>query len=964
MSEREPTSEQPTRTAGRVACSACLRVLEYSGDRPRFCAYCGVPLEKTEEDGSTIAADAPDRTRTYLGAGQTATYASGGSAGQAAQPEEFPERIADYRLVRRLGSGGMGTVFEAIDERQGQKVALKLIARNYVASDEALQRFRQEGKTASAVTHPRCVFVLAVDEDQGRPYLVMELMPGTTLQSLVDQKGALDPTSALVKIFDVIEGLEEFHKLGMIHRDVKPSNCFLDAEGRVKIGDFGLSKSLEGGLDLTRTGAFLGTPLYASPEQIKRDALDQQTDVYSVAATLYFLLTKRPPVKTDDAAEALARIVSEPAPLVRTFAPDVPRALEAVIHKGLERDRARRWRNLQEFHNALLPFVPERLGIGAFGLRIGAQLFDLLLFYLGDWAMFAVGMLYFRGRFFETFEFFESWGAAIAWAWRIAWIAYFALAEGLFGASLGKWLAGLRVVRGGVGGGAPPGLGRGIVRILCFYVFIGLGGDVLTELFALDPHAGGGVWYWVGLILVKVLGMLALLATMRRRSGFRGPHEWLSGTRVVQVVRGRRSRSLMRRSRIAARKSAQTARQPLLGEVAQVGPYRVHGAVLSAPQGKVLLGQDSTLDRQVWILLRPPTASPPGPPRRALNRLTRPRWIGGGDQPEGRWDAFTAPSGLPLGELVQTGGLPWADVLSLLTDLAEEVEAARGDGTFPPRLSVEHVWIQDDGRVQIIDPLDWDDAPDREAAAEAAPHGVDRDERKALVFLRDVARLSLEGGRTSRRFARKDDASEHVDSTPRRIRAAVPERAAVILERLAGVRPPYASLAALRADLAAAADRPAEVGAARRMVQLAIQAFLLSPGLLVITALSCPKLRPGVIPWDLQLVIAAPLLWVLWAILMRGGLSFPLAGLSVVGGDGRVANRLTCGLRALLVWAPAVGVFAGSRYLQYRSPDAVMLAWSSWIAGVLLLIVFVMTALWLPSRGPHDRLSGTVVVPI
>jgi eukaryotic-like serine/threonine-protein kinase len=964
MSEREPTSEPPTRADSRVACSTCQRVFEYSGDRPRFCAYCGVALEQTEAGGSTTTdlAD-PYLTRTYLNLAQTASFDSS-SPRNTAPPEEFPDRIADYRLVRRLGSGGMGTVFEAIDERQGQRVALKLIARHYVASDEALQRFRQEGRTASAVTHPRCVFVLAVDEDQGRPYLVMELMPGTTLQSLVDHHGALEPSSALVKIFDVIEGLEEFHKLGMIHRDVKPSNCFLDAEGRVKIGDFGLSKSLEGGLDLTRTGAFLGTPLYASPEQIKRDALDQRTDVYSVAATLYFLLTKRPPIQTDDAAEALARIASEPAPPVRTFAPHVPRGLEAVIHKGLERDRTRRWRSLREFHNALLPFVPERLGIGTFGLRIGAQALDLLLFYLAGWAMFAVGMLYFHGRFFETFAFFESRGAAIAWGWRIAWIAYFALAEGLCGASLGKWVAGLRVARSG-GGGVPPGLGRGLVRILCFYLFIGLGGDVLTELFATGRHAGPGVWYWVGFLLVKGLGMVALLATMRRRSGFRGPHEWLSGTRVVQVARGRRVRALMRRIRIAAgtKPTALAAPRPLLGDVAQVGPYRVHGAILSSPRGKILLGQDSTLDRQVWILLRPPNASPPEPPRRALNRLTRPRWIGGGDQPEGRWDAFTAPSGMPLTELVETGGLPWADVLTLLTDLAEEVEAARADDTFPPRLSAEHVWVQRDGRVQIIDPLGWDDAPDR-----AEPAKSDSDEIKALAFLRDVARLSLEGGRTSRRFARKDaarsDAREPVPPAPRRIHAAVPERAGVILERLAEVRPPYPSLAALRADLIAASERPTEVTAARRMVQLAIQAFLLSPGLLVITALSCPKIRPGLFPWDLQFMLAVPLMWVMWAILMRGGLSFPLTGLSLVRGDGRAAKPLTCGLRTLLVWAPPITLFAGSRYLQRLSPEAVMLAWSLWIAGVLLLVVFVAITLWLPNRGPHDRLSGTVVVPI
>ncbi len=954
MSEREPTPEQPTRTAGRAACSACHRVLEYSGDRPRYCAYCGAALESTAECGPTIGIDDPDRTRTSTDADRTATYGLGGPGGPS---EDFPERIADYRLVRRLGSGGMGTVFEAIDERQGQRVALKLIGRSHVASEEALQRFRQEARTASAVTHPRCVFVLAVDEDQGRPYLVMELMPGTTLQSLIDQKGALDPATALVKIFDVIEGLEEFHKLGMIHRDVKPSNCFLGADGRVKIGDFGLSKSLEGGLDLTRTGAFLGTPLYASPEQIKRDALDQQTDVYSVAATLFFLLTDRPPVKAADAAEALARIVSEPAPSLRTFAPNVSRGLEAVIHKGLERDRTRRWRSLGEFQAALTPFLPERMGIGAIGLRIGAQLFDLMLFYLSRWAVFAVGLLYFRDRIIDAFAFFESWGAAMDWGWRIAWTAYFAIGDGLFGATPGKWLAGLRVAS--VGEGGPPGLGRGLVRVIGFYLFVGLGGDMLTEMFAAKHDASTNAWYWAGMLLIKSLGALALLATMRRRSGLRGPHEWLSGTRVVRIARDRRVGPLVRRSRIADRKSAREAAPPALEECAQVGPYQVHRALASGTSGKILLGRDSTLDRPVWILLRTPDAPPPPPPRRALNRLTRPRWISGGDQPEGRWDAFTAPTGRPLRELVEVAGLPWSDVLALLTDLAEELEAARGDGTFPPRLSVEHVWIQNNGRVQLLDPLDWnDETPDHDqaAAAEFEPRGPDADELKALAFLLDVARTSLEGGRTARRPA--DVAA------PDRIRAAAPERAGVILERLAGVRPRYPSLAALRADLAAAAERPTEVGAPRRMAQIGIQAILLFPGLVAILALSCPKLRPGVFPWDLQVVLAVPLIWTAWAILTRGGLSYPLTGLSLVRGDGRFASRLACGLRTGLVWAPPLALFAGSRYLQHRSPDAVMLAWSLWIVGVLLLVGYAPLALWLPDRGPHDRLSGTVVVPI
>ena len=299
-------------------CPRCRRVLEYSGDRPSYSAYCGSPLEKGPQWAATPPAhgggadlDAttdPDATPPLSPVlTETVEYRSTRSAAGPDGTEEFPDRIAGYRLLRKLGSGGMGTVFEAEDEAHAQRVAIKLIGRDHIASAEAVERFRQEGKLASAVTHPRCVFVLAVDEHQGDPYIVMELMPGTTLQNLVQKTGPLEPADAIVKIFDVIEGLQQFHGRGLIHRDVKPSNCFLESGGRVKIGDFGLSKSLEGGAELTRTGTFVGTPLYASPEQIKRDAVDERTDVYSVAATLYYLLSGHPPVQAKDAAEALAQ---------------------------------------------------------------------------------------------------------------------------------------------------------------------------------------------------------------------------------------------------------------------------------------------------------------------------------------------------------------------------------------------------------------------------------------------------------------------------------------------------------------------------------------------------------------------------------------------------------------------------------------------------------------------------------
>ena len=693
----------------RIDCPGCRRVLEYSGERPSFCGYCGVPLFPASAAGfntspypeATTDTDGERTVAVPSSLDETVDYQS--ETRRASQGDPFPERIAGYRLIRKLGSGGMGTVFEAEDEPQSQRVAIKVISAEYVCSHEAVERFRQEGRLASAVTHPRCVFVLGVDEYLGHPYIVMELMPGTTLQTLVEKEGPLDVSSAIVKILDVIDGLREFHKIGLIHRDVKPSNCFLEMGGRVKIGDFGLSKSLDRGMDLTRTGTFIGTPLYASPEQIKHDVVDERTDVYSVAATLYYLLTGRPPVQAKDAAEALARIASEPAPPLRGYRPDLPRALEAAIHRGLERDPARRWRNLQDFHDALVPFLVERWSIAGIGRRAGAYALDMGMAYLLSWAIFGLVLLYHRTRAMQTLQFLEQFGLFVIWFERCLWVAYFAVLEGTLGATLGKWLAGLRVSR--VDRGGPPGLGRGLVRSLVFFALTELPAD-LVEMLA-GPIKGPRrlIRFWAYDGLIRVVGLLSLLLTMRKASGFRGPHEWASGTRVIQL-RGRGSPRLSRRLRLLADSHLASTELTPTPRHTKIGPYVIRGVVRSEHEHTILLAQDPTLERPVWIILRGPQAPPPPPARRALNRRTRPRWIGGGDEADGRWDAFTAPTGVPLTELVQAEALPWRDVLPMLRDLAEELETAKDEGSLPRRLSLDQVWVQADGGVQLADSLE------------------------------------------------------------------------------------------------------------------------------------------------------------------------------------------------------------------------------------------------------------------
>ena len=371
-----------------------------------------------------------------------------------------------------------------------------------------------------------------------------------------------------------------------------------------------------------------------------------------------------------------------------------------------------------------------------------------------------------------------------------------------------------------------------------------------------DPHSPDKLLEAARLAGMNALGLLLVIAPMRPATGLRGLHEVLSGTRVVRVVRAKGLRRLATRGR--RRSGAFPRPQAVATHVdpadGQIGPYRVQGPVAACEGSEVLLGRDDSLDRPVWLVLRDPEKPPPDAGRRGLNRLTRPRWVGGGDQPHARWDAFIAPPGRPLREAVEAGGLPWRDVLSILTDLAEELEAARADGTFPARLSLDHVWVQADGRVQIADLLSWDDSePD---------HGDE--EERALAFLRDVARLALEGERPHRRMSL---AGWSLPEAPGGgwSRGTVPERAGVMLDRLSGRPHPYEHLAALRADLAAAAERPTEVGTTSRGFQLLIQAFLLSPALLTLVALSCPEMDPYDMPRESLLLAVIPLAWIVRA---------------------------------------------------------------------------------------------------
>jgi hypothetical protein len=767
-----------------LPCPRCGRVLEYSGEPPLFCGYCGSRLKLA----ATVDFDHEAET-------VAPREASAASA-------EVPEQVGGYRLLRPLGEGGMGKVYEAKDIASGRHVALKLIAPNFATSPETVERFRQEGRLASAIAHPRCVFVLAADEEAGRPYIVMELMPGDTLETLVQKLGPLPPEDALAKILDVIEGLQEAHGLGVVHRDIKPSNCFLEADRRVKVGDFGLAKSLVNQAHLTRTGTFLGTLLYCSPEQVRGERVDPQSDVYSVAATLYYLLTGKAPFQTGDAAATLARIVSDPAPSMRGLRPDLLPALDRAVLRGLERDRARRYHDLEEFRQALLPFVPGRLSIGGLGIRFGALWLDYLIYYFLSLPIvlpLSLGAIQEATNLEYLLQFHPEQLVGL-----LLPLLYYTIPEGLWGWSPAKRLLGLRVWT--ARGCDPPGVLRALLRAGTFFALLGMGVPVWGLLWfgflGRQNSSPQALLLYVNLMNFIVLsggaaGTLLLVSTMRARNGYRGLHEFVSGTRVVQLPRPRKRRTFRPPAPPLERRPEQPER---------LGPYAVQGAVRWTDREKVLLGEEPALNRPVWLWLRPADEAPLPGEREEIGRAARPRWLAAGRHQDWRWDAFLASPGGTLPDLVrQEGWLLWRDARPILEQLTDELAAAGDEETLPAALTAEQVWVQPNGSVQLLD-----FALGREPAVTSAPAPDGPDQQRALALLGAVTAWLLEG---------RPRPAPDVGAAP--LRARVPEHAGRFLRRLLTPGQPYRNVKELQAELRATQDRPVEVTRVRRAGQLA-----------------------------------------------------------------------------------------------------------------------------------------------
>jgi serine/threonine-protein kinase len=252
-----------------------------------------------------------------------------------------------YRLEAKLGSGGMSTVYLACDETLDRPVAVKVMHREMSEQADQLERFRQEARAVAKLSHPNVVSVIDAGEDGGHPYIVFEYVEGETLKQRINREGALDPQDAIAYAIEVARGLAVAHGRNMVHRDIKPQNVLIDAEGRAKLTDFGISRQLEQD-GMTATGRVLGTTDYVAPEQAMGRKVDPRTDVYSLGVVLYEMLIGQVPFQAESQVGVAMKHVNEELPDVQRRRPEVSAAVALVVERATAKDPAQRYQRVDE----------------------------------------------------------------------------------------------------------------------------------------------------------------------------------------------------------------------------------------------------------------------------------------------------------------------------------------------------------------------------------------------------------------------------------------------------------------------------------------------------------------------------------------------------------------------------------------------------------------------------------------
>ncbi len=267
-----------------------------------------------------------------------------------------------YELEELVGTGGMSSVFRAHDRLLDRKVALKVLHQQYADDPEYVERFRREARAVATLSHPNIVTVIDRGEHADRQFIVFEYVDGENLKRLIERSGPLPVEQALELAMQIARGLSFAHQEGLVHRDVKPQNVLLNGDGRAKVTDFGIARSLDVKRGVTQTGTVLGTSDYIAPEQAQGRRVDEQTDVYSLGVVLYELLTREVPFPGENFVAVAMRHINEPPPSIRDRRPDVPPRVEAAVQRAMAKDPGDRFPSMADFCRELDACLDELRG--------------------------------------------------------------------------------------------------------------------------------------------------------------------------------------------------------------------------------------------------------------------------------------------------------------------------------------------------------------------------------------------------------------------------------------------------------------------------------------------------------------------------------------------------------------------------------------------------------------------------
>jgi eukaryotic-like serine/threonine-protein kinase len=258
-----------------------------------------------------------------------------------------------YELEELVGTGGMSSVFRAHDRLLDRKVALKILHQQYSGDDDYVERFKREARSVAALSHPNVVTVIDRGEHEDRQFIVFEYVEGENLKRLIERRGPAPVPNALELAIQIARGLAFAHQQGLIHRDVKPQNVLLNGDGRAKVTDFGIARSLNVQRGMTQTGTVLGTSDYIAPEQAQGKDVGEHTDVYSLGVVLYELLTGEVPFPGENFVAVAMRHINDPPPSVRQKRPEVPPRIEAAVQRAMAKDPAERFPTMADFGREL-----------------------------------------------------------------------------------------------------------------------------------------------------------------------------------------------------------------------------------------------------------------------------------------------------------------------------------------------------------------------------------------------------------------------------------------------------------------------------------------------------------------------------------------------------------------------------------------------------------------------------------